>query len=152
MGSTLKCSSFVQCDSLGGNWIFIFNCLSIGDSIHVKDKVPVCFSFHLQNCIWWRTLKSSLCEFVCTSVQLHLDGLVSLVSFVAFGTYTFLSLGSLSSEVRDLTETSHIERNISRILTLFISGCGPLCFFPFCMGISFSDNDWSRLWSMRITE
>lgn len=49
----------LECDSLGGDRIFIFNCLSIGDSIHVKDEAPVCFSFRLQNHIWWRTLKSS---------------------------------------------------------------------------------------------
>lgn len=141
MGPTLKCSLFAQTDSVGVNWIFIFNCLSIGDSICVRDEAPLLLFSPPEPHLVKNPGKKSLWVYLCLSpAALRWACFLGLLRSLCY--LRLFIIGFQEQWVWDLTETSHSELNISRILTFSMSGCGPLCFFPFCAGRSFPDNDW----------
>lgn len=62
---------------------------------------------------------------------------------------SFLPQGSLRGERRELMEASHLRMSLPRVLTLCtLSNCGSLYLFPCLAGRGFSDDGWTRHWSM----
>jgi hypothetical protein len=71
---------------------------------------------------------ATVCESICGSALLCLEGLISLLSSFYFGTYHLCA--SSPAEFPDpqgLMETSHLGLSVPRSLTLHIVICGSLC-------------------------
>ena len=73
---------------------------------------------------------AKVCESICGSALLCLEGLISLLSSLPLALTIFVLLllqSSLIPEGENLMETSHLGLSVPRSLTLHIVSCGSLC-------------------------
>lgn len=111
---------------------------------------------HAHSSLWLGPVQTLACchnlyKFICASVLLGLEGIVSLVSPIPTGSQSFWSLvykglspeGRCSKE-RFSMEMFHLGLGVPRSLSLHIIQCGYLHLFPSTAGINLSDDDWAR--------
>lgn len=116
--------------SIGENYLFFWKQMSIGDSVLVRDGIPLSVILSVltlcSSCVYWH----SLCEFICAPGL----GLNSLFLWCppTFPALTIfpppLPQSSWSPEGRDLKKTKHLGLSVPKPLTLCtLSSCGSLC-------------------------
>lgn len=103
---------------------------------------------------WTCVFSSNLCELMCASATLCLEGFVSLLSSITNGSYSPISSYRKSSKAQgEQLEGEFPFRNaffkICHSLRILPS-CGFLYLFPSAAERSLSDDGWARHWSVGI--